>query len=68
MQYIKKFKEENGENIILYMLLSFLTGMLLGLVFSPARNGFAVGSYNGSYNEFENSNNVEKKDRKFCNK
>jgi hypothetical protein len=64
MEYIKKFKEENGETITLYILIAFLTGMVLGFALSPIRNGIAVGSYNGSYNEFENSNNVESPKKK----
>ena len=59
MEYIKKFKEENGETVFLYVLVAFLSGIIIGFLFSPIKKGIAVGSHNGSNNKFVDSNNVE---------
>ena len=59
MEYIKKFKEENGEKVFLYVVIAFLAGIIIGFIFSPIKKGIAVGSHNGSNNKFKNSNNVE---------
>ncbi len=59
MEYIKKFKEENGEKVFLYVLVAFLAGVIIGFMFSPIKKGIAVGSHNGSNNKFVDSNNVE---------
>lgn len=64
MEYIRRFREENGENVLLCMIIAFLAGLVIGLLVSPVRNGIAVGSYNGSYNEFNDSNNVNRKGKK----
>ena len=68
MEAIRKFKEENGEKAFLYVLIGFLAGVIVGLLLSPVKNGIAIGSYNGANNQFKNSNNIEKKDKKCCKK
>ncbi len=64
MEKIKSYLNEKDSETLLYMLIGFLAGLALGLLLSPFKNGIAVGSYNGSYNEFENSNNVNRKGKK----
>lgn len=64
MSNIRKFIEEQEEKTLLCIMVAFLTGLTLGLLISPLKNGIAVGSYNGSYNEFKDSNNVNRKRKK----
>ena len=64
MSQIRSFIEEQEEKTLLCILTAFLAGLVVGLLLSPFKNGIAVSSYNGSYNEFENSNNVNRKDKK----
>ncbi len=64
MSQIKSFIEEQEEKTLLYILTAFLAGLVIGMLLSPLKNGIAVGSYNGSYNEFTDSNNVNHKGKK----
>ena len=58
MDKIKDFSEKHEENTLLY---------IFGFIMSPIKNGVAIGSYNGAYNKFSDSNNVTKKDIKGVN-
>ena len=59
MKIIEKLKENYPAEVVLLTIVSFLAGVVVGLILSPLKNGIAIGSYNGSYNKFEDSNNVE---------
>ena len=64
---MNKFNEDvrsSNTAVWLFAFCSFLLGIVLGFLFSPVKNGIAVGSYNGSYNEFNDSNNVNRKGKK----
>ncbi len=58
MDLIKKLDLENKEKIVLYLIIGFLSGLILGFIFSPIKNGIAIGSYNGANNKFVDSNNT----------
>lgn len=63
MEKFKDLKNNLDEKALLYIAVGFLIGLITGFILSPAKNGMkntiAIGSYNGSDNEFRNSNNVE---------
>ena len=64
MSHVRRFIEEQEQTTLLYILIGFLAGLAAGLLISPVKNGIAVGSYNGSYNELNDSNNINRKGKK----
>ena len=61
MDKIKDFSAKHEENTLPYIFAGFLLGLIFGFIMSPIKNGVAIGSYNGAYNKFSDSNNVTKK-------
>lgn len=64
MKIIDKIKENYSFEVVFLAIASFLAGVIIGILVSPVKNGIAIGSYNGSYNKFEDSNNVNKLNKK----
>ena len=64
MDLIKKLDLENKEKVILYLIIGFLSGLIIGFIFSPIKNGIAIGSYNGANNKFVDSNKTANKSDK----
>ena len=64
MKIIDKIKENYSFEVVFLALASFLAGVIIGILVSPVKNGIAIGSQNGSYNKFEDSNNVNKPNKK----
>ena len=64
MEKIKEFAEKHDEKTILYLLIGFLAGVVVGFLFSPIKRGITIGSYNGANNKFVDSNNITKKSKK----
>lgn len=58
MKIFGKIKEDYSTEVMLLTIIICLTGLIAGILVSPIKNGIAIGSYNGSYNKFEDSNNV----------
>ncbi len=48
------------DKTVLLCLMCFLAGLALGFIISPAKNGIAVGSYNGCNNKITDSNKTKK--------
>ncbi len=46
------------DKTVLLCLMCFLAGLALGFIVSPAKNGIAVGSYNGCNNKVTDSNKL----------
>ncbi|MCI1268762.1 MAG: hypothetical protein LKG21_02510 [Ruminococcus sp.] len=70
MDKIKSFTENHEENTLLYILVAFMLGVLIGLIASPAKNGITLFSNNGcdnnikdngSCNSSDSSKRIEKK-------
>lgn len=55
MNKIKEFAENHEENVILYILLGFFIGVLVGFVVSPIKKGITVFSNNGCDNEIKDN-------------
>ncbi len=64
MKITEKIKSNYSAEVMLLTIVSFLSGVIAGIIISPVKNGISIGSYNGSYNKFEDSNNVNKPDKK----
>lgn len=60
MKIIEKFKENYSSDMLFLSLLCFMAGLAVGLLISPAKNGIAIGSYNGSNNSVKDSNKTKK--------
>lgn len=66
MKITEKIKEKYSLEVMLLTLVSFLAGLAVGFLISPAKNGITFGSYNGCNNKITDSNKVNKSVKK-CN-
>lgn len=64
MKIIRNIKENYSAEVMLLTIASFLAGVVAAIIILPVKNGIAIGSYNGSYNNFDDSNNVNKPEKK----
>lgn len=55
MDKIKSFTENHEENTLLYILVAFMLGVLIGLIASPAKNGITLFSNNGCDNNIKDN-------------
>lgn len=63
MKIIRNIKENYSAEVMLLTIASFLAGVVAAIIILPVKNGIAIGSYNGSYNNFDDSNNVNKPEK-----
>lgn len=59
-EIIKKVKENKSADFLNALLIGFLIGTAVGFIFSPVKNGIAIGSYNGCNNKIYDKNKDKK--------